>query len=157
MRQEEERSEPRFEELAVDQVMSTRVVSIQPDATLGEAAGMMLEGGFRHLPVLDEDERLVGVLSERDLREWLGVELREWPRAARNLDEAVSSAMVSNPTAMHSGVKLLAALEVFADERIGALPVLDEHERLVGVLSYVDVLDWLRRHTVPPPEAPAPV
>lgn len=146
-----------LEELTVDEVMSRKVVAIEPDATLQEAAGAMLEGDFRHLPVVDEDLKLVGIIAERDLREWLGTELHDWPTAARNLDEPVSSAMTANPTALSSGARLVDALAVFADDRLGAMPVLDERERLVGILSYVDVLEWLRRRAEAVGEqAPAP-
>ncbi len=50
----------------VERWMTPDPVTIDPDATLGEALDLMLSGGFRHLPVVDDD-RLVGVISMRDL------------------------------------------------------------------------------------------
>ncbi|MGZ8614599.1 MAG: CBS domain-containing protein [Actinomycetota bacterium] len=50
----------------VERWMTPDPVTIDPDATLGEALDLMLSGGFRHLPVMDDD-LLVGVISMRDL------------------------------------------------------------------------------------------
>ncbi len=50
----------------VERWMTPDPVTIDPDATLGEALDLMLSGGFRHLPVVDDD-LLVGVISMRDL------------------------------------------------------------------------------------------
>jgi CBS domain-containing protein len=46
--------------------MSRDPITLQPDATISEARDRMLEGGFRHIPVL-EDGRVVGIVSLRDL------------------------------------------------------------------------------------------
>ncbi|MFY0583215.1 CBS domain-containing protein [Cystobacter fuscus] len=59
-------------ELPVDTLMTHEPYTLGPDATLEEAAGVLIDADVRHLPVVDEDERLVGILSERDLRERLG-------------------------------------------------------------------------------------
>jgi CBS domain-containing protein len=50
----------------VSRWMTPRPVTIAPDATVGQALDVMLNGGFRHLPVM-EGERLVGIVSMRDL------------------------------------------------------------------------------------------
>lgn len=50
----------------VERWMTPDPVTIDPDATLGEALDLMLSGGFRHLPVMDDD-LLIGVISMRDL------------------------------------------------------------------------------------------
>jgi CBS domain-containing protein len=105
----------------------------------------MVQGGFRHLPVVDADQRLVGMLSERDLRARLGTEVERFPDAASDLlSEPVEATMRPDPITISSDAALRDALEIFADERIGALPVV-EGSRLVGIVSYVDLLGYLRR------------
>lgn len=47
--------------------MTSGPISAQADISLDEATQMMLEHGFRHLPIVDEDQRLVGIISLRDL------------------------------------------------------------------------------------------
>ena len=47
--------------------MTTNPVSSVADVTLDEATQVMLENGFRHLPIVDDDQRLIGIISLRDL------------------------------------------------------------------------------------------
>ena len=148
-----------LKDVQVFELMTTDPSTIEPDATLREAAGLMLEGGFRHLPVVDANRKLVGILSERDVRTFLGVELGEFHKASRGTEDLVESLMKPNPIALLPKTPLTEALEVFADERVGAVPVLNENETLAGMLSYVDVMTWLQGQTLAreaeasPPEA----
>jgi CBS domain-containing protein len=146
-----------IQDVQVAELMSKEVVSVEPDTTLYEAAGTMLEGGFRHLPVLDAHRRLVGILSERDVRTFLGVELGEFHRASRGSDEHVSSLMRQNPTTLLPTSSLVSAIEVFSDERVGALPVMNEDDTLAGMLSYVDVMTWLSGESARVPAVSAEV
>lgn len=136
-----------FREVPVERVMTRRPATIEEDAPLEDAAAAMAEGGFRHLPVVDGDGRLVGMLSERDLRARLGTDVGQFADVATDvLHEPVSAVMTPDPIALGPGSTLAAALEVFADERIGAVPVTDGGDRVVGIVSYLDLLDWFRVH-----------
>lgn len=140
-----------FLDVPVTQVMTSRPATIGPEDSLGDAAGVMLQGGFRHLPVVDVDERVVGMLSERDLRARLGTELERFADAARDLlAELVEDSMRPDPITIASDATVRDALEILEDERVGALPVLDG-ERLVGIVSYLDLLGYLRHEA---PSAP---
>ncbi len=142
-----------FLEVPAKHVMTPRPATVGPEDSLGDAAGVMVQGGFRHLPVVDVDGKLVGMLSERDLRARLGTELERFADAARDLlSEEVEGTMRPDPITISSKATLRDALEILADERIGALPVVDG-ERLVGIVSYLDLLGYLRREA--PPVAPA--
>jgi CBS domain-containing protein len=137
--------------------MTRRPATIEEGAPLEDAAAMMAEGGFRHLPVLDAEGRLVGMLSERDLRARLGTDVERFVDAAPDaLAQTAGSAMTPDPIALGPRSTLGEALEVFADERVGAVPVVDEGERVVGIASYLDLLGFLRaREGVGAPSAPA--
>jgi CBS domain-containing protein len=150
----------RLLEVSAAHVMTLNPAVTAPDAPLGEAAGTMLEGGFRHLPVVDADQRLVGMIADRDLRAVLGVELERLSDApAELLDQQVERAMRTDPIAVGADATLREVVELLSEERIGAVPVTDEAERLVGIVSYVDVLRFLREHDAallfhsPPPPA----
>ncbi len=134
-----------LEQTPVDAAMTRGPVTVEPESTLADAAGALLQGGFRHLPVLDGERRLVGMLSERDLRTHLGADVEGFSEATLDaLTEPVSEAMTPDPISVRSGTPLAEVLETFAIERVGALPVVDEADKLVGILSYVDLLMWLR-------------
>ena len=136
-----------FEDVLVDRVMTGNPVTIDPEASLADAAEALLQGGFRHLPVVDGEGHPVGMISERDLRARLGTDLYGFTSATvEALSEPVSGVMTPDPVSVRLGARLAEVIETFADERVGALLVLDEADRLRGVVSYVDLLLWLRQH-----------
>ncbi len=136
-----------FEDVPVQRVMTANPISIEPEASLAEAAGALLRGGFRHLPVVDPAGRPVGMVSERDLRARLGTDLYGFSRATvEALTEPVSGVMTPDPVSVRLGARLAEVIDTFADERVGALLVVDEADRVRGIVSYVDLRLWLRDH-----------
>lgn len=129
----------------VGRLMTVDPITLDSSATIGDAATTMLEGGFRHLPVIDGDGNLAGMISERDLRAHLGTDFIDWSNLEQDrLEEPLSNLASPNPVVVRSHSRLSDVLDVFTDDRIGAVAVLDSEDRLVGILSYVDILVWLR-------------
>lgn len=112
---------------------------------LVEAAARMHQHRIRHLPVLGSAGDLVGMLSDRDVRAALGGPSR--PGADRPAGPAllVRDVMTRSPLCALSSEPVAAVARVFVDSRMSALPVVDRDERLVGIISYVDVLRELAR------------
>lgn len=116
--------------------------TIRLDDNLFAAARQMTTHGIRHLPVVDDHEVVVGMLSERDLRTHLGDPSRfviSRDHTAMRVRDAVSHVPIS-VTADHPIVDVA---KLFEDHRIGAVPVVDREGRLIGIVSYVDVLHAL--------------
>jgi CBS domain-containing protein len=133
--------------IPVDEVMTRSPVTLELDATLSDAAEALLAGGFRHLPVVTPDGRLAGMLSERDLRSRLGTEATDFLEGTLEaLQEPVAEAMTPDPLFVHVGAPIANVLPIFADEGVGAVPVLDEGDRVVGIVSYVDLIRYIRCH-----------
>ncbi len=140
-----------FLDVPIRRVMTPQPATVGPEDSLGDAAGAMVQGGFRHLPVVDTDGSVVGMLSERDLRARLGTELERFADAAMDLlSEEVEGTLRPDPVTIPSTATVRDALEILADERVGALPVMDG-ERLVGIVSYLDLLVYLRGEAPPAP------
>ena len=139
----------------VGDLMTTSLLAAHPDDRLLDAAASMLQQGARHLPVVDMLDRVVGMLSDRDVRTAIGnpleAETREEPAQSRRLLELrVQDAMTAEPHAMSPETQLSEAVTALLDERFGALPIVDDDDRLLGIVSYVDVLraiaaDWEQR------------
>jgi CBS-domain-containing membrane protein len=125
----------------VSQAMRDEVFSVRRDQSVMEAVELMAACRIRHIPVVDDEGRVVGVLSDRDVRVALGepVEaVQSWPGAATRM--AVSNAMTPDPIVVRSDAPLAVAVAQLLNRGIGALPVIDGEGHLCGILSYVDVI-----------------
>jgi CBS domain-containing protein len=127
----------------VGAVMTSDPVSVGVEDDLQEAVTLLLEQAIRHLPVVDANRRVVGMVSDRDVRSAIGdplTGLKRW----KFEDASVSTIMTPDPVTIRADASLSTAISWLVDERIGALPVVDAEERLVGIVSYLDVLRFLR-------------
>jgi acetoin utilization protein AcuB len=96
-------------------------------------ATAMQRGGFRHVPVVDADGRLIGILTDGDLREQKGY-----------LSVTKVSAALSEPAiAVTPDDPLERATQMLLDRRIRGLPVIDAERRVVGILTTTDLLRGL--------------
>jgi CBS domain-containing protein len=131
-------------------VMTVGPTVVREDDDLLDAVGRMLKRGVRHLPVVDGEGRVVGMLSDRDVRTAVGDPTRadagDAAEGRRMKTMKVSHAMTAPPLVAREGETLPAIARHFLDWRVGALPVLDAEERLVGIISYLDLLDRVYSH-----------
>jgi acetoin utilization protein AcuB len=128
--------------------MSGDPVAVEPGASALEALDLMQDHGIRHLPVLDPEQRVVGVLSFDDLRAALPFSLRLGAVASPEERElarewVIAEVMTHAPETVREGTTLSEAAQRMASLRIGCLPVVDAEGRLVGMLSESDVLQAL--------------
>lgn len=115
----------------VSEHMATRISTLAPSSTVGDAMKLEKERGVRHLPVV-EDERLVGIVSDRDLRKALG--------RGKESATPISEVMSTTPLTLDPEEPISRAASCLLEGRISALPVVDDG-RLVGILTLVDLLD----------------
>ncbi|MCY1074312.1 FG-GAP-like repeat-containing protein [Archangium lansingense] len=102
---------------------------------------------------LDGDGR-VDIAVVNKASEELGILLPMlWPQAETQLRDVVANLMSPDPYVLKTGSPVQRAMEIFEDERIGAILIVDEGERLVGILSYVDVIDGIQRQLAQPGKA----
>lgn len=101
------------------------------DDRLEDVARLMQEGGFRHAPVTDAAGRLLGIVSDRDLREHKGY-------LSTTL---VSAAMVEPAIAVGACDPIEQATRLMRSHKIGALPVVDGERRVIGIITESDLLD----------------
>lgn len=123
-------------------VMNRRLLVAHRGDSLMSAIQKLVDAEVRHLPVVDEDFRVVGILSDRDVRTTVGD-----PRAAIDREgEAfldamqVDQVMSAEPLTVAADASILEIADTLLDERIGAIPVVAEDDRLLGIVSYVDVI-----------------
>jgi acetoin utilization protein AcuB len=122
----------------VEHLMTPAPATIQVDATAAEAARTMLRIGLRHLPVVDADGGLVGMVSDRDLRGPMVGDDR--PTKLITTTTAIGELMTRDVITASPGDDLGAVVHKIVAHRIGAVPIVDLSNRLLGILSFVDVL-----------------
>jgi CBS domain-containing protein len=139
--------------------MTTAVVSVGPDASFRELVGLMLDNGISGIPVVDENRRPIGIVTEADLvsKEAYGGRRRvldvaaaasfraenRWAIKARGM---TATALMSTPVRtvrLDDLVRLAAARMVTMG--VKRLPVVDDDGRLVGIVSRSDVLQLFHR------------
>ena len=103
-------------------------VTIRRGRTVREALEMMAEYHIGGIPVVDESNHLVGIVTNRDLR----FELRQ----DRLIDEVMTS---ENLVTTHQQTDLAAAAEILQENKIEKLPVVDKENHLVGLITYKDI------------------
>lgn len=128
---------------SVADVMSRDPQIVRADEPLIEAAARMHQHQIRHLPVVDDDNRVIGMLSDRDVRSAIGDPSR--PRGGLSGDLRVSSGMTAPALTVEPTQTAGDIGKMFAGLGAGAFPVVDGDRKLVGMISYVDVLRALIR------------
>lgn len=130
----------RSSRLRVVDLMTREPLTVTATETIGEADDLMSQNKFRQLPVVKGKE-LIGIVTDRDIRSFLSGSLLASPeQREKALKTRVREIMTSEPITVCPDDELEEVLEVLIEEKIGGIPVVDETEGLVGIVTYVDVL-----------------
>jgi acetoin utilization protein AcuB len=125
--------------------MQRAVATISPSASLREARSLMRTRNVRQLPVTGEGNKLVGILSDRDIREaMLPVGLLPGS-SEKEMEEmlagtTVEKVMTRKVATAAVNDSLEDAIVLLHDFRVNALPVVDDEGRLAGIITRTDVL-----------------
>ena len=125
-------------------IMSTKLISIHTDAPFREVPRKMLEFRIRHLPVVDKNNKLVGLMTQRDLykiqpprRLMDGTDFYD-EEALNNI--LLPHVMIKNPFAMHPDDSIGDALLKMVHDKYGCIPVVDRQGALCGIVTQIDIL-----------------
>ena len=130
----------RYNRIKVVDVMTKNPLVMTPAETIGQADEVMTENRIRQLPVVDEGA-LLGIITDRDIRSYLAQSaLVEPEERAKVLRTNVREIMTAEPLTLAPDDDLREAIELLIEEKIGGIPVVDQAEGLVGIVTYVDVL-----------------
>ncbi|HIQ24053.1 MAG TPA: CBS domain-containing protein [Pyrodictium delaneyi] len=122
------------EELRISDVMTVNVITSRPDETVVDAARKMAENDVGSVVVVDDKGTIIGIVTEGDIVRRV---------VARGLDPSktlVGDIMTRNPVTIYEDATLAAAAEYMREKGIGHLPVVNEHGRLVGIISRSDIV-----------------
>ncbi len=138
--------------MKVGEIMTDYVLATSLETRLRAAKRAMEQHSIRHLPVVD-DGQVIGMISQRELasaatvahrfgvsrdsyEHFLDTPVRDFLQTRFAVD---SDVLLVSPTA-----PLTSAIDMLLEHRLSALPVVDDNGELIGIISYVDILQALR-------------
>lgn len=148
--------ERRASRIPVRDVMTTRVIATSPGADLHEVAALLSEHRISGMPVVDRENRVIGVISEADILVLAGMKrnhsfkdiLRNIlgePVPARKDGHTVESVMSFPPITSKSDDMIDDVALILDERRIKRLPVVDDNGKLIGIVSRADIVKFLSR------------
>ncbi len=124
--------------------MATDLITIGPDLTIGEAKRIMSENSIRHLPIIDDEGLLVGIVTDRDMRDAMPSTLKKKADYEETLaiikNYKIQDIMTRDLLTIYPYYTIQDTLLVIQKKKVGALPVVDEEGHLQGILSTRDLL-----------------
>lgn len=124
--------------MIVEEIMNTAVPTLTPSNTIKDAIQLLREKKIRHLPVVNEEREVVGVVTDRDLKEATPSSLQEITDSDI-LESPIAEIMTRNPITGHPLDFVEETASIFYDNRIGCLPIVSQG-KLVGMITESDLL-----------------
>lgn len=131
-------------------IMITPVITVRPDCTIKNAAGLLTAHGFTALPVVDDDDRLIGIVTEADLvrdripRDPRAHILPGYEPATRPVTTTVGEVMSTPVTAMGPGTDVAVLATALLDARQRSMPIV-EGAKVVGIVTRRDIVATVAR------------
>ena len=128
-----------------ESIMSREVITISNDAPIIDAYRLMKEKDIRHLPVVDTNKKVIGMLSDRDVNKAMVTKkMGEYYNEAQIPAESKVSAYMNFPVYTideKADVKVVA--EMMIKEKISSLIVLNSREKITGIITTTDMLAYI--------------
>lgn len=107
------------------------VITISPDETVSDAREIMDIEGISGLPVVNDQDIVVGIISRRDIK----------PLRGKNLNRKVSEAMTHNVVTISESTETETALDLAYENKVERLPVVSDDNKIVGIVTMKDILE----------------
>lgn len=128
----------------VSRSMTQPVITVDQETSIFEAQEIMSKNNIRHLPVIDSDQRLIGIVTDRDIRSALPYSYFKRSLSQKEKEKLswlkVADIMSKEPVSISPTYTIQDALLVIQNSKVGALPVIDEDRKLTGIISVRDLL-----------------
>jgi acetoin utilization protein AcuB len=129
--------------MLIKDIMTPRPFTIEPHKPVLEALLMMYEHDIRRLPVIEKG-KMVGIISDRDIKQTMGRPSLAGKMKGEEpeLGLSVREVMTRNVMSVTQNDDIKEAIELMIENKITGLPVLDQNEKLVGIVSAIDILQY---------------
>ncbi len=127
--------------ISIHELMSTELYTLHPRNTLHDAHALMTQHKVRHIPLIDDDNKFVGLLSQRDLLAMSVSSFADISNDERDELETgipLSAVVTREVVTAEEETSLLEAARFMLNTKHGCLPVIDSQGRLKGILTEAD-------------------
>lgn len=125
--------------MLIEEIMKTKVITLTPHHTVKDAIELIRAHRIRHLPIIENDNKLIGIVTDRDLKEILPYDEKEQSAAKSIYEMPLSQCMTKEPITGHPMDFVEESALVFYHNKIGCLPIVSNHQ-LVGIITQTDLL-----------------
>ncbi len=127
--------------MLVEEIMTTNVITLTKDDTIENAYNILIENRFHHIPIIDKEKHVIGIISDRDIRDALpSIFDLNWSKEM--LNRPVEQIMKKEVKTIHPFEFVEEISSIFYENEISCLPVIRE-EKLVGIITDKDMLNTL--------------
>lgn len=134
--------------IPIKNLMTTDVITIRPNDLMMVAKEIFETNTFHHIPVIDEEQQLVGILSRHDYNKMLttfSVFKNSKADVANRkfmMSMLVKDVMTKQVAKLHPEDPISVALGIFKENLFHALPIVDDENRVTGILTTFDLLTY---------------
>lgn len=138
-------------EILVQDVMTTDVIVVEKFESVMHVAEILSENNISGLPVVDKKKKVIGIITQADILSVVGMSrdhtlkdilkyMLGEPLPERKSGDIVGDIMASSPRTIRPDANIAEAARVMDERKIRRLPVVDEENILVGIISRADIL-----------------
>ncbi|CDQ39293.1 acetoin utilization AcuB family protein [Virgibacillus salexigens] len=124
--------------MLVEEIMKTNVIALPPTATIERALHLLHEHHIRHIPIVNEQNQVIGIVSDRDVRD-ASPSILNTGTSSRELEHEIQTIMSQPVITIHPLDFVEEIAKVFYEEEIACLPVIRQNQ-LVGIVTEKDML-----------------
>ncbi|MBA2173312.1 CBS domain-containing protein [Halobacillus locisalis] len=124
--------------MVVEEIMKTEVITLEASATIETALKLLHENHIRHIPIVDRQNHVIGIVSDRDVRD-ASPSIFEKDTHQKELQNPIESIMTTPVTTVHPLDFVEEVASIFYEQEIASVPV-TRNNKLVGILTEKDML-----------------
>ncbi|MFD2046351.1 acetoin utilization AcuB family protein [Ornithinibacillus salinisoli] len=124
--------------MLVEEIMNTKVVTLSPTNSIAEALHLLQKHRIRHIPIVNEDRNVVGIVSDRDVRD-ASPSILEKSTGQQVLENEIQTIMTQPVITVHPLDFVEEIARIFYDREFASVPVV-QNNKLVGIVTEKDML-----------------
>lgn len=128
--------------MIVEEIMQTNIITLSPNHSILDAHQLMLQHQVRHLPIINKDYQLVGIVSDRNIRDAAPSILSDSLEQKNLLKKPINSIMITDIITGHPLDFVEEIGAIFYEHKISCLPIVNK-SKLVGIITETDLLHTL--------------